>query len=152
MLTVICEKQNSFLGFLWLTRAFENLKSVPCRRRQQVLPNVWCLSTNFQGDTFQDLSYEFMQSLPQAAFRPKTDASKIRLTFGFILIFSINIYLCSRNDRLRKQYDKFLMGNLGYRSLPTQVLNTSTYIAVVVFRVGLRWKEKAVTASFLPLP
>jgi hypothetical protein len=48
-------------------------------------------------------------------------------------------------------YDIFLMRNSGYRSLP-QVLNASTYIVVVLFRVGVRWKEKAVTASFLPLP
>lgn len=93
-----------------------------------------------------------MQSLPEAAFRPYTDASKIRPTFGFVLVLSIKIYTYSRSDRLCEQYDKFLMRNLGYRSWPTQVLNTSTYIAVVVFKVGVRWKKKTVTASFLPLP
>lgn len=77
---------------------------------------------------------------------------KYVLHFGFILILSINLYLYSKSDRLCKHCDRFLMRNSGYRSLPTQVLKASTYIVVVVFRVGLRWKEKAVTASFLHLP
>jgi hypothetical protein len=72
------------------------------------------------------------------------------LLFGSVLVLSTNLYLYSRSDRICKQYDKFLMRNSGYRSLPTQLLNTSTYVAVVVFMVGVRWKS--VTASFLPLP
>jgi hypothetical protein len=72
---------------------------------------------------------------------------KYVLLFGFILILSTNLYLCSRCDRLCKQYDTFLMRNSGYRSLPTQVSNVSTYIAVVVFRVGVRRKE-----NLPPLP
>jgi len=89
-----------------------------------------------------------MQSLPQATFRPYTDASKYVLLFGFVLILSMNLYLYSRSDRLCKRYGKFLVPNSGYRSFPTQVLNISTYIAVVLLGVGMRWKEKAVIVSF----
>jgi hypothetical protein len=139
-------------GFLWLYWVFVNLKSAPCRRRPQVLPNGWCLSTNLKGTH----SRIFHMNLCSPYHRPPLDPMQMHpkyvLHFGFILILSTNLYLYFRSDRLCKQYDTFLTCNSGYRSLPTQLLNTSTYIAVVMFRVGVRWKEKAVTASFLPLP
>ena len=101
-------------------------------------------------------SRTFHMSLCSLYHRPLLDPLQMHrkyvLLFGFILIFSINLYLYFKSDRLCKQYARFLMRNSRYRSLPTEVLNASTYIAVEVFRVGERWKEKAVTATFLPLP
>jgi len=67
---------------------------------------------------------------------------KYVLLFGFILILSINLYLSSKSDRICKQYDRFLMRNSGYRSLPTQVLHVSTYIVIVVFREEVRGRKK----------
>lgn len=140
-------KINSW-GFCGCTGSFQNLKSVPCRWRQQGLPNGWCLSTNFQWDTFQDLH----MSLCGPYYRPLLDFMqmdpKYFLLLGFILILYTNLYLYSRSDRLCKQYDIFLMCNSGYRSLPTQVLNASTYIAVVVFRVGWGGRKKLSLLSF----
>lgn len=134
-------KINSW-GFYDCSGGFENLKSLPCRWRQQGFPNGSCLSTNFQWDTLQDLHMSLCGPYYRPLLDPMQMDPKYFLLLKFILILSTNLYLYSRSDRLCKQYDIFLMHNSGYRSLPTQVLNASTYIAVVVFRVGWGGRKK----------